>query len=179
MTTKYLLRCDCGLEVAVQRVQAGQKVECTCGKQVDVPMLRDFDQLEVIGPTEDERPQWNVGPALLGIGGVLLVAAVIAGVYLFFNRPIQPKLANYPPVLNWAIWIDLQRGVEGGLGPDIVAYNIFRQRYHIRMVLLAVLGLSGVVCLGIGYSVRKSYIRQSTNTTSSLEPSTSTGSSSR
>jgi hypothetical protein len=90
--TTYLLDCQCGNRLPVEIGQAGGRIACSCGKQLDVPTLRNLRQL----PTAivDEKPTsiaWNKRKG--AIAACLIVAVVLAAVAVWnrINQPSVPK----------------------------------------------------------------------------------------
>jgi hypothetical protein len=77
----YLLPCPaCGTKSTVSSALAGQSIQCSCGRTIEVPTLRDLRQLESEG--EPERPQttWSRRKGLVFLGCVMMaVSAGFAG----------------------------------------------------------------------------------------------------
>jgi hypothetical protein len=45
-----LLSCECGREIRISQSQAGQEIECACGRMVAIPTLRGLSELPVAAP---------------------------------------------------------------------------------------------------------------------------------
>jgi hypothetical protein len=77
MSQRFLLTCSCGTSQPVATTQAGQSVPCSCGRNLEVPMLRVLKRLPPAEPT-------TAGPVRptveISISRVLFVLAVIATV---------------------------------------------------------------------------------------------------
>jgi hypothetical protein len=86
----YLLSCECGREYNVSRSQAGQEIECECGKLLAVPTLRGMGSLPRAGQDsatpvstfspspESVRTSWQGwrGPVMaLSMAGFLIATA--------------------------------------------------------------------------------------------------------
>ena len=75
----YLLTCDCGKTVPVEIGQAGGRVACSCGTQLDVPTLRQLRHLpQADGRTEARRPAVGAR-GKDAIAASLIVVAALAG----------------------------------------------------------------------------------------------------
>lgn len=126
MTTKYLLRCDCGNEIAVEPTQAGEQVACICGKQVDVPTMRRIKQLPQASQEQaSSRPafQWGLRHALVLIGIVLVLACAGFGHRIYRTWPQPLQVESFSLRDAWMVWAELRGGVDRPLGGDQVAYN--------------------------------------------------------
>ena len=55
MSQEYLVECVCGEKIAVRVGQAGQQVRCGCGREVNIPLLRELRKLPTAQPSAD-RP---------------------------------------------------------------------------------------------------------------------------
>jgi hypothetical protein len=90
---KYLLDCPvCGSKLAVETGQAGQQLQCTCGREIEVPSVRHLRELE---PVDDKGPvqaTWSVrqGLGFLGIA-IVVVSAVVAGVIALMRPGINDE----------------------------------------------------------------------------------------
>jgi hypothetical protein len=121
--SKYLLNCPCGKQVSVDVGQAGGKVACACGKQLDVPTLRNLRHLPQV---ETDRAAATVGwnPRKGIIAASLIVAGLLAAYagWNFLTEPTVPKFADVydsseveanwdkmNPVEAWTLWIDIYR----------------------------------------------------------------------
>ncbi len=84
---KYLLPCSCGKSVAIEYSQAGGRVQCDCGRLLDVPTLRLIRQLTPVPTQPQPTPAahgggWPVAWRLLFAAGLLLgVGGVGIAVY--------------------------------------------------------------------------------------------------
>jgi hypothetical protein len=94
MSDHYLLECRCGKTVPVSASQAGGEVRCACGSKVDVPPLRTLRKLPIAeASTLAEGPTWTGRQRLWVLGGVLIVAGIVLGVYTRWNVPPPPDKA--------------------------------------------------------------------------------------
>ncbi|MBN1590740.1 MAG: hypothetical protein JW888_14600 [Pirellulales bacterium] len=93
MSTKYLLPCECGKNIPVESVQAGQTVRCACGRDMDVPTLLKLRSLETVEDESQGRTtaRWGVFHALAIVGATVVLATFVALVYFHWNQPVPPK----------------------------------------------------------------------------------------
>ncbi len=183
MSVKYLLPCSCGLEVAVEPAQAGQKVQCACGKQLDVPAMREIVRLEpidVAGEAAPAKPAWGLRQGLLVLGSLLILCSLATAVYFYAKRPQPMDLDSLNLVQVWQVWEELRLGVDRPPQPDQQYYAQQMRSLHVRLSGLAVIAVLGIGCVVVAMMLgaRRQRFR-STNTTSSVSPSTETGSSNR
>ncbi len=93
---KYLLPCPaCGTKTPVATGQAGQMLQCSCGKQFEIPPIRKLRDLE---PAEDEplAPLWTKRQGLLFLGSLITVCSAAFAAVLWLNLPAQ----FIPPTIN-------------------------------------------------------------------------------
>jgi hypothetical protein len=96
---KYLLVCpSCGTTTPVGTGQAGQSVECTCGKTLDVPSIRGLQKLTSVPDEQPAARAWSrrQGLAFLGcaIAGLAVVGAI--GILLFRPAPVDAREFSVP-----------------------------------------------------------------------------------
>jgi len=53
--SRYLLPCSCGKSSSVSAAQAGETIDCSCGKRIEVPTLRGLRDLERVEPDAQAR----------------------------------------------------------------------------------------------------------------------------
>ncbi len=80
----FRLPCECSHVIMVTTGQAGGVVNCpACGREVAVPKLRDFGQLEVVeAAAGTPRTGWRLAHACMLAGGVTAVLAWVAAAVL-------------------------------------------------------------------------------------------------
>jgi hypothetical protein len=96
---KYLLVCpSCGATTPVGVGQAGQSVECVCGKALDVPSIRGLQKLATVVDEQPTARAWSrrQGLAFLGcaIAGLAIIGA--ACVMLFRPAPVDAREFSVP-----------------------------------------------------------------------------------
>ncbi|TWT85744.1 hypothetical protein Pla123a_05510 [Posidoniimonas polymericola] len=91
----HLLPCACGKSIPVEVSQAGDRVTCECGAQVEVPPLRQLRELPVqedaAAPVTRPKSDWAVHQGVLTAG--MLIALTLAGIGLWrwAHEPPMPK----------------------------------------------------------------------------------------
>jgi hypothetical protein len=119
--SKYLLTCECGKKIPVDVGQAGGRVACSCGAELDVPALRNLRNLPLAQPEAvRSRAPWNASKGFAAAG--LIVAALLAGYALWdrFTEPTVPKfdpvnrtnavnegLEKMTPIEAWQLWVQV------------------------------------------------------------------------
>jgi hypothetical protein len=121
--SKYLINCPCGKQVQVDVGQAGGKVTCACGNELDVPTLRNLRHLPQAEPdTAHASAGWNPRKGI--IAASLIIAGLLAAYagWNYLTEPAVPKFedvysnsvvdANWDkmnPVEAWTLWVDIYR----------------------------------------------------------------------
>ena len=79
----YLLTCECGLDMPVQVVQAGDQLTCSCGARIAVPNLRDVKQLTLADVQLDTpKREWNtVSGSIFAIAIVFIAIGLAVATY--------------------------------------------------------------------------------------------------
>lgn len=125
----YLLPCPaCGTKSTVSTAQAGQTVQCSCGRTVEVPPLRDLRQLESVGESERSQPSWNRRKGLIFLGCLMMGVAAGLAAWFTFAMPhavdpvaLRAEVDSLDPAESF-ILKEAQRPpipVEGGAGKVI------------------------------------------------------------
>jgi hypothetical protein len=99
VNTMYLLPCSCGRKIPVQLRQAGETIKCECGASLEVPTLTGIKTLQKSEATAEPRiakTAWTTGHRLTFFGGLVILAGIVLGGWLFWSRPIDPY-ANFTP----------------------------------------------------------------------------------
>lgn len=89
----YLLTCECGLDMPVQVVQAGDQLTCSCGAHITVPNLRDVKQLPRTDDQLDKpKGEWNAtGGSIFSLAIVLIAVGLTVAAY---NYSLGNKLTQ-------------------------------------------------------------------------------------
>lgn len=177
MKPKFLLTCTCGKEIPVEKSQAGQTIDCPCGKKVEVPSIRGIEKLPQLTATtasdtpehSTSKPAWNPVRGLLFTGG--LIAAAISGVMLFLTlRDLNMIVTSGATVdrteeviefVNqdiekislddtWKTWLDLRdRGLGQVVTPDWTMAQDISELLRQRAIISGiVLVLGSICCIG-------------------------------
>jgi hypothetical protein len=109
--SRFLLPCACGQKHEVSSAQAGQRLTCSCGRQLDVPTLRELQSLERVDektPTMATARRWNARKGLVFLGLTLVVIAVGGRVWLHQTRPRELAVVRLlvPPSEKKASFFD-------------------------------------------------------------------------
>ena len=161
MSSKYLLPCRCGQQIAIEPRQAGETVVCRCGASLSAPRMLEIMALEPV-PAESGPPPSGVGwgwrqrTKLLGV--ILLSATIVAGVMLLLSRPVsifqvlspeevQRNAHKLTPSQTWDQWQWAKRGLDRRT--DTVHARKMKS-YRIWLAATGVLALTGVGLIAVG-----------------------------
>ncbi|MBU4273778.1 MAG: hypothetical protein KKE86_09145 [Planctomycetes bacterium] len=161
MSSKYLLPCRCGQQIAIEPRQAGETVVCRCGASLHAPRMLEIMALEP-APAESGPPPSGVGwgwrqrTKLLGV--ILLSATIIAGVILLLSRPVsrfevlspeevQRNAHKLTPSETWDHWQWAKRGLDRRTDQQHAAAVV---RFRIWLAATVVLALAGVGLIAVG-----------------------------
>ena len=106
----YLLPCSCGAKVPIDRVHAGQTIQCACGRSLTVPSLLAMSGLEPAESEEEPPPAgivWGIPQRLTVVGMVVLglAAAGFLWTLLALPPPVDPSsLQTLDAVQSFAQW---------------------------------------------------------------------------
>lgn len=89
---EYLLPCDCGKVTPVTKTQAGQQVDCVCGKTLEIPPLRGFSRLQ---PVEDKKPEVVERNAWAGLRGVVFAICFAAAGYAAYRASFHAYYGTF------------------------------------------------------------------------------------
>lgn len=154
MSERFLLPCECGKSVEVERRQAGTSVSCSCGKSLEVPTIRGFARLVPVADQETSTPPpiWGPRQGLIFLGLVIAIPAMVFAGYLYFNLPklaehyqyLEQEIEHLPPQHTWAIWRMYENGMPKGPTPTSLAvrFGFARLTRNINIAVgIAVLGV--------------------------------------
>lgn len=154
MGTEYLLPCRCGQMVRIQSRQAGQRVRCTCGIEIEVPTmlaLSTLRQVEERPPPQRTEFVWGLRQRLLLVGGLVCLAGLIAAATLWITRPKRDDVSKYSPAKAMELWYSLNRGIAAS--PTLAEHqSIVASEWHFRWLIVAgVVALAGLLLMGGGW----------------------------
>jgi len=155
VSAKYLLPCHCGLHIVIEPRQAGETVVCSCGVSLQVPTMLGMSALEPVIEESTAPPaeaDWGWPHATLLIGLVMVAAAFVLVVLVYWNRPIsrfdvitpeqiRETARQLPPVRTWDAWEMMKQGLDQRTDQP---YADAMTRFRIWRVATAVLALAGV-----------------------------------
>ena len=143
--------------------QAGDRVECKCGRLLDVPPLRELQSLpQAASEIDTGGKAWGVRQGLIAASLIVAVLCAIPGVYWW----LQPKTPIYPveaqldasaqlidalsPLQTWYTWHQqivplAERGLEEFRTPDSIAQE--RQWAKLRLYEKIAFGIAGSAIL--------------------------------
>ena len=162
MSSHFLLPCECGQTTPIQVSQAGQSVQCACGRPLTVPTMRGIRELKPaeIAPTKKVTERnWNPTRGMIfGAGAIsILVGLILIG----FNYPlyrgvsaVRPTAEDLeftfaaidatPPAELWDLW---HFASEHGLGDHEASVYVNARKQAQRLLKWVV---TGSVLLGLG-----------------------------
>ena len=150
MKNKYLLPCSCGRKMVIEASQAGEKLRCACGAELEAPTMLGIAKLEPAEPDRESdtpAPTWGVRHRLLLFGG--LIAAIGLGVVLLTWRtwPTKGDFSAISPFMSLQVWHNLKQGI--GVPPNL-ADQMFADaiRWHFRWLAVgAAVALVGIAVI--------------------------------
>jgi len=147
---RYLLPCSCGRKLPIHASQAGERVLCTCGADVEVPTMREIAALE---QDRSERVaarlavRWGLRQRLFLAGAVLALAGVLLGAVCYYFRPVRLDVADYPPWMALNLWMVLERGIDRPPHPMETAFQQHLHDYRQWMGVAAALAVLGLLTM--------------------------------
>ena len=160
---KYVLTCECGQAHRVDTSQAGQSLECTCGRALEVPTLRGIRQLPQVQEerrAETSAPSWNRTRGVLFAGGLLTATVCLAIAALLLVLRVQ--VDDSPPEIDferearsavegltldesWDFWTEARRS---GLGPYRTPPHVLMREYRGELAMgigiATAIGVAGI-----------------------------------
>ena len=115
IVTKYLLPCSCGEKTTIEISQAGQTIQCSCGKSLDIPTMQGIRRLEPFLESESEVKASSYGGVIVGVALIGLMIFAAGGTYTGWKstrRPIPVNMDYMSPWDTWLMWQSLREGVR-------------------------------------------------------------------
>jgi hypothetical protein len=162
MNSHFLLPCECGQTIPIQLSQAGQSIQCGCGRTLSVPNMRGIRQLQTADAIPTKSPStrtWNPTRGLIfGIGAIsILIGCIVIGYnypsyrYASAYRPSEDDLQqslkaidDSPPEDLWKMWHDASKH---GMGDHESSFFVGARRATRRFQRFVI---TGAVLLGLG-----------------------------
>ena len=151
----FLLPCTCSARVSVTAGQAGGRAACSaCGREIDVPRLRDLAVYAVDQPDAAGAPRSGLGRGLVvagcavAIGAAVLALSLVPIGGLFFPQPatakeIRSAVAAAPPTDVHSAWRSI---VSSGVARPATQEELRLQQFaaHVAGVAKLLWGISGI-----------------------------------
>lgn len=169
MSPQYLLECPCGESVKVEPRQAGDRVRCDCGVDLEVPSLTHLRRLL---RADDAPPAaggtWGLREGLLAVALISVVALAAVGGYLWLTEPpswterSDISVETWTPRAAWEYWCLIYRPLTTGRAEDIASVNpaIERQIELYRLGRWTCLALAGVAAVVGCYAAAMGPVRK-------------------
>lgn len=153
---KYQLPCDaCGKAILVETSQAGRRLACECGNQMEAPSLRDIRELEPAkeAATPRAKRSWTPARGLAFAAGLVLVLLGIlpAGYGIFVRSRLVLSKREPVPIeiiaedtnsLTMVQTLELfQEARTSGLGPYITPPHIMMRQVDKFMMVVTWIGI--------------------------------------
>jgi len=158
VSRKYLLPCPCGRKTPVEAPQAGQRVRCQCGAELDVPTMLGLAKLEEL---LDERPgsarpkwAWGIREAILLLGGIVFLAGLAGVIWLWTTWPKSIDMLELPPFEAMGIWDEFQQGISAEPSLPERRY-LAAKRWHFQWLVAAgAVAIIGALVIGSAFLVK-------------------------
>ena len=163
MSTKYLLPCpSCQHTSEVDAGQAGDRITCSCGAQVDVPTLRGLRALQPATAPDKAAAKpasnWGLRQGLMLFGSVVLLVGLLPAAYLYIRKVDAPQLDialtieqnskqldAMPLSDSWNYYEGLSKlGLLEHPRLEVMAYEHYMESFKTRMTAAL-----SVACLGL------------------------------
>jgi len=132
----YLLSCSCGEQVPVEVGQAGGKVTCRCGTQLDVPALRQLRHLPQVKVAEAPSGRgWGARQGIIAASAIVVAAALAWSLWSWKTDPahavfdsaqrmsaVEEQLKT--PAGAWDSWVEFYKPLAEHGFPLFQASNI-------------------------------------------------------
>ena len=164
MAQKFLLSCpSCGTQIPVELSQAGERIVCTCGTQLEVPAMRHIRELPRAAtdtPKAVARKSWPLAYGLIfALGLVVMVGGLaIAGYYQWGRSQLHTEETKWddikaaeraidalPVDIAFEQWKQIR---DYGLGPQTPPEFVVHRRVS-RIWFRIILGALGVAAVGL------------------------------
>ncbi len=175
--TAYLLPCTCGEKILVDKSQAGLPVPCRCGKELTIPTLRGFAQLEQTTVDGRAAREWSSRQGVHFIGAAIAVLGLLAAGWFALGRPQYPHeveseliaaAGSTADMQNASVeslrkyWRDARVSVENDPSPyagqHLAMLSIFQyaeEAFRARMTVAAIVTAVGATIFCVGFLLPK------------------------
>lgn len=91
-------------------MQAGQNIQCSCGKTLTVPTMHGLRQLEqAVDTSEVSRTGSSYGGAALGLALLGLAILAAGGILMYRTYAQWPVLFDVAYMSPWQTWLEWQQ----------------------------------------------------------------------
>lgn len=158
MNPRFLLPCACGKSIPVEPAQAGNRIRCECGAELQVPSLLGMRHLQPVQDSHNggraSRPAWGARQRLFSVGILLSATGLVVATWFYATRPRKPNTAALPPLFTLLLWESLKTGVDAPptlVEQERIAALAAHYRWTVFGLVVAVIGaavLAGSLCVG-------------------------------
>jgi hypothetical protein len=158
VSRKYLLPCPCGRKVPIEAAQAGQRIRCQCGADLDVPTMLGLSKLEELvqpdGASGSPKHAWGMRQAMPLLGGLILLSGLGGLTWLWATWPEPLDMLRLNPFDAMGMWDELQQGIGAEPSRPERWYSA-ALAWHLRWLVVAgALALAGLVLIGSGFLIK-------------------------
>ena len=149
MKVRYILPCSCGEKHLVETAQAGERIRCRCGKELQAPTLLAMKRLPQAeqGDDRDSRPRkpWGAQQRLLLIGAVVVILGL--GLSAFVHYRFYPRLRDlddFRPIETVVLWSQLRMPLSVHNPAERAydeAYRAYRRWLNLTLAITVIGGL--------------------------------------
>ncbi len=166
MTTRYLLPCECGQPIAIERAQAGLAVTCACGRTQTAPTYRELLRLS---RQEDQaasvRPsgEWSPRQGLVFLGLLIAVPAGFFAVVWHLQPPPEYPAYTIATAANaqfieqlpvdklFELWQVYEQGFDSSDDPRVAEYSAWARNVRSWTWVLTAVAAFGVALAVCGW----------------------------
>ena len=158
VSRRYLLPCPCGRKTPVQGPQAGQRVRCECGAELNVPTMLGLAELEELVERESDsaasQRAWGIREVLLLLGGIVFLVGMAALIALWTTWPKAPDMLRLSPFQAMGMWDEFQQGISAEPSPPEKRYLAASRSHRQWLVLAGTVAIVGALIIGSAFLVK-------------------------
>ena len=158
MSRKHLLPCHCGRKTPVEGPQAGQRVRCECGAELDVPTMLGLVKLEELVERQPasggSKRAWGLRQQMPLLGGIVLLAGTAGLIALWATWPKAPDMSRLAPFEAMGMWDELQQGISAEPSRPERWYSQALRSHLEWLVVAGAVALVGVLVIGSAFLVK-------------------------
>lgn len=158
MSRRYLLPCPCGRKTPVEGPQAGQRVRCECGEELNVPTMLGLAKLEELVEQESDsvasKGAWGIRQRLPLLGGIVFLAGMAGVIALWATWPKAPDMLRLSPFQAMGMWDELQQGISAEPSPPESRYLVASRSHLEWLVAAGTVAIIGALIIGSAFLVK-------------------------